>query len=116
MSKADDIQYKKIALQIRCMFHEELGVIYKGDLKVVRPIDPWTGEKLGWRVLLYLNNLDKPMSIDYAGEELDIFLNLVREQIHEDAICNHVRFYSSSLIETNKAITDIRKDEHVEQG
>lgn len=105
------INYKKIEAEIRLMFVTELGVLYTGELKVLRIKDPWTNKESGWRVMIYLNNHDKPMSIDYAGDELDVFLDIVREQIHEDAICNHVRFYSSSLVETNEALTDKKKEQ-----
>lgn len=100
-----------LRIKILKMFVDELGVIYTGGLKVEHVKDVWSGEYYGWRVYIYLNNVDKPMIIDYVGEDVNVFLDLVRKQIHEDSICNNVRFYSSSLVETNKAITDIRKEE-----
>lgn len=94
-------RYKDLEIKCLTIILEELGVIYNGGLMVIDATDIFTREKIGWRLILYLNNKDKPMGIDYIGDDVNDFLKLVRMQIHEDSISTHVMYCSSSLVETH---------------
>lgn len=101
MSPESGKRYKDLELKCLSIILEELEVIYTGGLMVIDAIDIFTKEKVGWRLVLYLNNKDKPMGIDYIGDDVNEFLKLVRMQIHEDSISSHVMYCSSSLVETH---------------
>lgn len=101
MSPESGKKYKDLELKCLSIILEELEVIYTGGLMVIDAIDIFTKEKVGWRLVLYLNNKDKPMGIDYIGDDVNEFLKLVRMQIHEDSISSHVMYCSSSLVETH---------------
>lgn len=101
MSPESGKRYKDLELKCLSIILEELEVIYTGGLMVIDAIDIFTREKVGWRLVLYLNNKDKPMGIDYIGDDVNEFLKLIRMQIHEDSISSHVMYCSSSLVETH---------------
>lgn len=101
MSPESGKRYKDLELKCLSIILEELEVIYTGGLMVIDAIDIFTKEKVGWRLVLYLNNKDKPMGIDYIGDDVNEFLKLIRMQIHEDSISSHVMYCSSSLVETH---------------
>lgn len=96
----------------RCLdiIREELDCEYIGDLYVREAKNSFTGEKCGWTLVLCLNNLDKPMFINYIGDDKETFFKLVRKQIHEDGIPSHVRYYHANYMNTEKDCKEIRRN------
>lgn len=90
-------------LEKQCLeiIEEELECKYTGGLKVEIVHSFYSKEPVGYSLILYLNNPDKPMYITCEGS-LDDFLRVVRSQIREDNIPSHVTYNYAQIEHTVK--------------